>query len=79
MSTNDATRRPSFEEAARSLLSPGSPFELAEEKVLGEAMSLNKTRARSLRELLAASAAHADKEYLVFSNARRWTYAEPSK
>ena len=53
MSINEDTRRPSFEEAARLLLAPGSPFELAEETVLGEKMDVYKTRARSLRELLA--------------------------
>lgn len=66
----------SIEEADRRLQSPGSPFELAREEVLGESMWVYKNRARSLRELLAASAVHGDKAYLVFSDGRRWTYRE---
>jgi acyl-CoA synthetase (AMP-forming)/AMP-acid ligase II len=37
-------------------------------------MDVYKTRVHSLRELLANSAVHGDKEYLVFSDGRRWTY-----
>jgi long-chain acyl-CoA synthetase len=76
MSENEAPSRPSFDEATRQLLAPSSPFELAEEIVLGESMDVYKTRAHSLRELLERSALHGDKEYLVFSDGRRWTYAE---
>ena len=76
MSNDKAQSRPSFEEATRQLLAPGSPFELAEETVLGETMDVYKTRVHSLRELLANSATHGDKEYLVFSDGRRWTYEE---
>jgi acyl-CoA synthetase (AMP-forming)/AMP-acid ligase II len=65
-----------FEAARQRLLSPGSPFELIEEAVLGETMSVYKTRARSLRDLLELSAGHGDREYLVFSDGRRWTYAQ---
>ncbi len=64
----------SFEEATARLLSPGSPFELAEEEVLGEKMEVYKNRARSLREMLERSAAHGDTEYMIFSDGRRWTY-----
>ncbi len=66
----------SVEEATARLLSPGSPFELTEETVLGEAMQVYKNRAHSLRELLARSADHGDNEYLVFSDGRRWSFAE---
>jgi len=66
----------SFEQARHRLLSPGSPFELTRETVLGETLSVYKTRARSLRDLLELSAGHGDKEYLVFSDGRRWTYRE---
>ena len=66
----------SIEEADARLQSPGSPFELAEETVLGETMQVYKNRAGSLRELLAQSAAHGDKDYLVFSDGRRWTYTQ---
>ncbi len=76
MSKDEALPGPSIEEATRQLLAHGSPFELVEEKVLGETMDVYKTRVRSLRELLANSAVHGDKEYLVFSDGRRWSYAE---
>ncbi|MBB82929.1 MAG: fatty acid--CoA ligase [Deltaproteobacteria bacterium] len=66
----------SLEEASTRLLSPGSPFELTEEEVLGETMQVYKNRAKSLRELLQASAAHGDKDYMVFGDGRRWTYAD---
>jgi acyl-CoA synthetase (AMP-forming)/AMP-acid ligase II len=72
----DKTERLSFADAAARLLMPGSPFELAKETVLGESMQVYKTRARSLRELLLASAAQGDKEYLVFDDGRRWSYAQ---
>jgi long-chain acyl-CoA synthetase len=39
-------------------------------------MSVYKTRVRSLRDLLEGSAGQGDKEYLVFSDGRRWTYRE---
>jgi acyl-CoA synthetase (AMP-forming)/AMP-acid ligase II len=57
------------------LTGPGGPFEIVEEEVLGERMRVFKNRARSLRELLAASAAHGDKEYLVHGE-RRVGYAQ---
>ncbi|MCA9504307.1 MAG: acyl--CoA ligase [Myxococcales bacterium] len=76
MSDTPTAKRPTVEEATARLLSPGSPFELVEETVLGERMQVYKNRARSLRDLLAQSAAHGDKEYLVFSDGRRWSYAE---
>jgi acyl-CoA synthetase (AMP-forming)/AMP-acid ligase II len=66
----------SHEEATERLLAPGSPFELTEEVVLGETMHVYKNRARSLRELLERSADHGDKDYIVFSDGRRWSYAE---
>lgn len=65
-----------LEEADRRLQAPGSLFELAREDVLGESMLVYKRRARSLRDLLAGSAAHADKDYIVFSDGRRWSYRE---
>ncbi len=76
MPDDDIQDRPDYEEARRRLLSSGSPFELTEESVLGETMSVYKTRPRSLRDLLAGSAGQGDKEYLVFSDGRRWTYRE---
>ncbi len=72
----DLTSKESVEEADRRLQAPGAPFELTREDVLGESMQVYKNRARSLRELLARSAAHGDKDYIVFSDGRRWTYRE---
>ena len=65
-----------IEDADRRLQSPGSPFELAREDVLGVSMQVYKNRARSLRELLAASAVHGDKDYIVFSDGRRWSFRD---
>jgi long-chain acyl-CoA synthetase len=65
-----------IEDADRRLQAPGAPFELAREDVLGESMQVYKHRAHSLREILARSAAHADKDYIVFSDGRRFTYRE---
>ena len=72
----DAPTLLSFEDATARLLSPGSPFEITQEAVLGETMSVYKNRARSLRELLEQSAAHGDNDYIVFSDGRRWSYAK---
>ena len=74
--SSDAPALFSLEEAEARLLAPGSPFELTEEEVLGETMQVYKNRAKSLRELLQASAAHGDKDYMVFADGRRWTYAD---
>ena len=74
--SSDAPALLSVEEANARLLAPGSPFELTEEEVLGETRQVYKTRARSLPQLLQASAAHGDKDYMVFSDGRRWTYAD---
>ena len=49
--------------------------EIVEEEVLGERMQVIKNRRRSLRELLEASAAFGDKEYIVYED-RRISYAE---
>jgi acyl-CoA synthetase (AMP-forming)/AMP-acid ligase II len=62
-------------EVRARLTAPGAPFEIVEETVLGERMRVFKNRPRSLRELLAASAAHGEKEYLV-QGERRIRYAE---
>lgn len=64
------------------LLSPGSPFELAEEEVLGERVKVFANRARSLRDLLSRARAFADAEYMVFRDRdqdRRYTFAEHDK
>jgi acyl-CoA synthetase (AMP-forming)/AMP-acid ligase II len=63
------------EEIRRQLTGTGGPFEMAEEDVLDERMLVFKTRHANLRELLAESAVHAEKEYIVHGD-RRITYAE---
>jgi acyl-CoA synthetase (AMP-forming)/AMP-acid ligase II len=65
-------------ELRAKLTGPGGPFEIVEETVLGERMRVFKNRPRSLRELLASSAAHGQKEYLV-QGERRIRYAEHVK
>ena len=65
-----------------SLLAQGSPFELEEAGVLGERMLVMKKRARSLRELVAASGSFGDAEHLVFSDGkttRRIGFAEHAR
>jgi acyl-CoA synthetase (AMP-forming)/AMP-acid ligase II len=62
------------EELRAKLTGPGGPFEIVEETVLGERMRVFKNRPRALRELLASSAAHGEKEYLV-QGERRIGYA----
>jgi acyl-CoA synthetase (AMP-forming)/AMP-acid ligase II len=57
-------------ESIARLTAPGAPFEIVEEEVLGERMSVFRTRPRSLREILAGSAAHGDREYLVHGDRR---------
>jgi len=66
------------EELRARLTGPGAPFEIVEETVLGERMRVFKNRARSLREVLAQSAAHGEKEYLV-QGEKRIRYADHVK
>ncbi|MDP9133851.1 MAG: acyl--CoA ligase [Actinomycetota bacterium] len=66
------------EELRARLTGPGGFFEIVEETVLGERMRVFKNRPRSLREVLAQSAAHGEKEYLV-QGEQRITYAEHMK
>ena len=62
--------RPTLEEIERQLTAPGAPFELVEEPVLGELTRVFKERPRNLREILQASAAHGEAEYLVCDDLR---------
>ncbi|MGY1814088.1 class I adenylate-forming enzyme family protein [Blastococcus sp. SYSU D00820] len=57
------------------LTAPGAPFEIRVEDVLGEPMEVFAHRHRSLTELLHASAAFGDREYLVTERSRL-TFAE---
>ncbi|MER7013130.1 class I adenylate-forming enzyme family protein [Saccharopolyspora sp. NPDC000359] len=67
MSTTD----PGTAAAARAALTgPGAPFELVEEDVRGVRLPVFKHRARSLVEVLAASTAHGDRDYLVTEDRR---------
>ncbi len=59
----------------RQLTGPGGPFEIVHEEVLGERLPVLANRPRSLRQILADSAIHGDKEYLVHGD-RRITFAQ---
>jgi len=63
------------QQAFTQVYGPDAPFELVEEPVLGETMTVFKRRPRSLRELLAASEVHGDKEYIVHGD-RRMSYTD---
>ena len=69
---------PTLEEIDAQLTGPGGAFETVEETVLGEPMQVFKNRKRSLRELLEASVAFGDKEFIVYED-RRISYAEHAK
>ncbi|WP_370936038.1 class I adenylate-forming enzyme family protein [Amycolatopsis sp. cg13] len=58
----------------QALTAPGGPCELRTETVLGVPMTVFAHRARSLGEVLAASARHGEREYLVTAD-RRITFA----
>jgi len=66
---------PDFDAIDQILFSPGAPFEISTEEVLGEKMPVFKQRKRSLRELLQSTEAVSDKEYIVHGD-RRITYGE---
>ncbi|MBW2267590.1 MAG: acyl--CoA ligase [Deltaproteobacteria bacterium] len=66
---------PTYQEIEAQLTAPGALFETTEEEVLGERMTVFRNRKRSLRELLADSAVHGDKEYLALGD-RRISYAD---
>src|SRR5512134_1250756 len=63
------------DETLARLTAPGAPFEITEEEVLGERMPVFRDRRRSLREVLAGSAALGPREYVVHGD-RRVSYAE---
>jgi len=74
--TSESSEPLTYEEVAARLTGEGAPFETVEEEVLGQRIQVYKNCARSLRELLASSAAHGDKTYFIFDDGRRVTYAE---
>ncbi|MGF6883541.1 acyl-CoA synthetase (AMP-forming)/AMP-acid ligase II [Nocardia sp. GAS34] len=60
---------------AAALTGPGGPFEMTVEEVLGAPMPVLRHRRGSLLELLDASAAWGDRDYLVTAD-RRMSFAE---
>lgn len=66
------------EEVDAQLLGPGGMFELGEEVVLGERMTVFKNRVPSLRAFVERSAGFGDAEYVVFGE-RRITFAEHAR
>ncbi len=66
---------PLHEAVERELLAPGGPFEVGHEPVLGARCPVFVERLPSLRDLLAASAAFGDAEYMVYED-RRISFAE---
>ncbi|WP_027503631.1 class I adenylate-forming enzyme family protein [Rhodococcus sp. UNC363MFTsu5.1] len=57
------------------LTGPGGPFEIAEEEVLGTRMPVMVNRGWAVGELVSASAAYGDRDYLVTED-RRMSFAE---
>ncbi|TDC93350.1 class I adenylate-forming enzyme family protein [Actinomadura sp. 7K507] len=57
-------------EIIRKLTGPGGEFELREENVLGTPLPVFANRARGLGEVLARSAAHGDRDYIVTASGR---------
>jgi acyl-CoA synthetase (AMP-forming)/AMP-acid ligase II len=68
-----------LETISAQLLAPGGMFELESGDVLGERMTVFKTRTRSLRDLLVGARRFGDAEYIAFTDGtswRRFTFAE---
>ena len=63
----------------RGLLSPGAPFELGEEELLGARVRVFVNRPRSVRDVLLRARGFGDSEYLVFrerAREHRYTFRE---
>ena len=65
-----------FWSATESLLRPGSPFETQQEFVLGEPMQVFRSRNQNFLEVLESSALFGDREFLVFEDSLRVSFAE---
>jgi long-chain acyl-CoA synthetase len=65
----------SREEAVRALTAPGAPFELAALTVDGIPWRVFKNAPASLRDVFATTAAHGDKDFLVYRD-ERITYGD---
>jgi acyl-CoA synthetase (AMP-forming)/AMP-acid ligase II len=63
-------------EAIPKLTAPGQPFEVTEEDVLGQPMSVFKDRQRSLREVFIAASRFGDADCYVFEGGRRFTHPD---
>lgn len=57
------------------LMGPGGPFELVDDDVLGARMPVMRNRRHTVHDLLTASAAYGDRDYLVTAD-RRISFAE---
>ncbi len=66
---------PTREEIDAQLLGAGGPFEICQETVIGEPMTVFKQRPPSLRAFVERSVDFGDAEYVVFGD-RRLTFAE---
>ncbi len=64
-----------LDEAWENLTAPGAQFEIVETQVRGQSLREFKNAPPSLRELWLISAAHGDKDYLVYGD-ERWTFSE---
>lgn len=62
----------------KNLTGPGAPFEIVEIDVRGQRLKAFKNAAPDLRQFWLQSAAHADKDYLVYED-ERWTYADAQR
>jgi long-chain acyl-CoA synthetase len=62
--------------ATDSLTGPGSPFETAVEDVRGHSMLVFRNRPANLRDVLASSFAHGERNAMVFGDGRRITFSE---
>lgn len=65
-----------FWSATEFLMRAGGPFETQEELVLGEPMQVFRNRKRNFLELLETSALYGTREFLVFEDGPRVTFAE---
>ncbi len=64
-----------LQEVWKELTAPGAPFEIAEQNIRGNPTRFFKTAPPSVRDLWLASAAHGDRDYLVY-NDERITYTD---
>ena len=62
-------------QATAELTAPGAQFEIEEIELRGATIKTYKNSPPSLREVWLASAAFAERDYLVYED-ERWTYAE---